>query len=105
MEKVNWKETMKNLGNIKEGTVVTFDFESTEPLEILETNVSCSNCTTILGYKDNKLTIKFDASVIPITVLSQPDFTGILPFVKNILVKYKDGTEEVLTFFGNKVKK
>ena len=98
----NWENTEVDLGLLKEGAVVKFTFTSTRPLEISTVQAGCSSCTTIQGYENNKLLIKYEVSSIPkhLSILQDT-----LETKKDITVVYTDGTSDVLHFKGIIVKK
>ena len=71
---MNFTETKKSFDTVKQGEIVTLDYEftniGTEPLIIQETKVECS-CTTVEFPKQpiapgqkNKITVKFNTTTV-----------------------------------------
>ena len=89
----NWKNYNINIGQVKEDSSVTFEFESNKTLDIKKIEPGCAGCTVIGGYKDNKLKVTFKSGKIPyhITTKSQS-------VIKTIFVYYNSGETEILRY-------
>ena len=91
----NWKNYTVNIGYVKQNTSKEVKFESHRPLEISRVQPSCGSCTKFIDYKDNILTIRYDAPMYPVHLTNKESVIN-----KNITVYYEDGTEDVLKFVG-----
>ena len=91
----NWKNYTVNIGHVKQNTSKTFTFESIKPLDISRVQPSCGSCTKFLDYKDNILTIKYDALMYPVHLTSKEQVIN-----KGLTVYYEDGTKDELKFVG-----
>ena len=91
----NWKNYTVNLGYVKQKSSKIFTFTSTLPLEISRVEPSCGGCTKFIDYKDNILTIKYDAPEFPKHILKSESIIN-----KEITVFYEDGTSDKLKFVG-----
>lgn len=92
-----WKQTLIDLGSIKEKKKVKFNFESLVPLDILKAKPGCANCTTIGKYENNLLPITFKPGSISKHLKNS---IGYQDFRKSVILYYKDGTKEILKFKG-----
>ena len=91
----NWKNYTTNLGNVKQNTSRTFTFESTKSLEISRVQPGCASCTKFIDYKNNILTLKYDAPMYPIHLGNNEQVIN-----KEVTVYYEDGTQDKLKFVG-----
>ena len=91
----NWKNYTINIGYVKQKSSKIFTFTSTLPLEIFRVEPGCGGCTKFIDYKDNILTIKYDAPEFPKHILKNE-----LIINKEITVYYEDGTSDKLKFVG-----
>lgn len=93
-----WENTVLDLGSVKQGKKVRFNFVSNSELDIVETKAGCSDCTIVKNYKKEEkvLPVIFKAAKIPTHLKTQ----GYVDFRKGIIVYYKDGTKEQLLFKG-----
>ena len=91
----NWKNYTVNIGHVKQETSKTFTFESNLPLDISRVQPSCAECTKFIDYKDNILTIKYNAPQYPIHLRTMEQVIN-----KEIEVYYNDGTQDKLKFVG-----
>ena len=91
----NWKNYTINLGNVKANSSTQVKFESNLPLEISRVSPDCASCTKFLDYKDNILTLKFDAPTFPLH-LQEP----VSVIDKGVTVYYEDGSTDRLKFVG-----
>lgn len=91
----NWKNYTVNLGYVKQKSSKIFTFTSTLPLEISRVEPACGGCTKFIDYKDNILTIKYDAPEFPKHILKSESIID-----KEITVFYEDGTSDKLKFVG-----
>lgn len=91
----NWKNYTVNIGYVKQNTSKTFTFESIKPLDISRVQPSCGSCTKFLDYKDNILTIKYDAPIYPVHLTTKEQVVN-----KNLTVYYEDGSKDELKFVG-----
>lgn len=92
---MKWKDTHINLGTLKENKSYSFEFESIEKLDIASTKPGCGNCTSLQGYRDNKLKVTYKSNGIPYHLGKSEQ-----PVNKTITITYQDGTTEVLSFSG-----
>ena len=88
-----WKETIVNLGKIKEGSVRMIKYESLYPLDIDHVSPSCASCSSFIDYKNNILTIRFTAPQV-----SRHLRTTVQSVSKGATVYYDDGTSDYLEF-------
>ena len=91
----NWKNYTVNIGHIKQDTSKIITFESNKELDISTVQPSCSSCTKFIDYKDNILTIKYDAPMYPVHLNTIEQVIN-----KEIEVYYNDGTQDKLKFVG-----
>ena len=98
---MSWLNKIVKLGLVKENTIRTLEFKTLKPLKIVDINPSCGDCTKIIGYKDNVLTVKFIAGEIPHHLKSKPGYQDIR---KTIVVTMEDGEKDILVFTGKKIK-
>lgn len=91
----NWKNYTINIGNVVANTSRTIKFESEHPLDISSIQPGCSSCTKVVEYKDNVLTVKYDAPSFPVHLLGKEAVID-----KFIDVYYTDGIQERLKFIG-----
>lgn len=92
---MNWKETNKYLGTLKENSKITFEYESTIPLNIYKISPGCSSCTTVGKYENNKFSATFKSGKIPKHLASNQGHQDL----RNIIVvTYSDGSKEILSF-------
>jgi hypothetical protein len=91
----NWKNTHISLGVLKENNSYSFEFESIEKLDVLSAKPGCGNCTSLEGYKDNKLKVTYKSNGIPYHLGKNKQ-----PVNKTITITYQDGTTETLSFSG-----
>lgn len=92
---MNWKKKNIHLGNIEPGKNYTVVFEATKELEVLNFKPTCDSCTIIKEFKNNILTAIYTSGYIPYHMRHTHKTYNIL---KGIIVTYKDGTQETLTF-------
>lgn len=92
----NWKNYTKNIGSIKEYTRTEVKFESNFNLDISRVEPGCTSCTKFLDYKDNILTMRYEAPEFPRHLLGEKH--SIID--KTVTVYYNDGTYDVLKFVG-----
>lgn len=90
-----WKNYTVNIGNVVANTSKIIKFESNESLDISSIQPGCSSCTKVIEYKDNILTVKFDAPSFPVHLLGKDSVID-----KFIDVYYTDDTSERLRFVG-----
>ena len=90
---MNWINNPLDLGIIKENTAYNFEFIAAKTLEIESAKAGCSSCTSLHGYSEGRLRVKYKSSSIPIHLNSREQRVE-----KNIVVKYRDKTTEVLKF-------
>ena len=91
----NWKNYTVNIGHIKQNTNKEIKFESLLPLNISRVQPGCGSCTKFLDYKDNILTIKYNAPTYPVHLTTKEQVIN-----KNLTVYYEDGTQDELKFVG-----
>lgn len=91
----NWKNYTVNIGHVEQNTSKEIKFESYRPLDISRVQPSCGSCTKFLDYKDNILTIKYDAPSFPIHLNNRESVIN-----KNVAVYYEDGSKDELKFVG-----
>ena len=91
----DWKNYTVNIGYVKQNTSKIFTFESNGTLDISRVQPSCGSCTKFIDYKDNILTMKYDAPSFPIHLNNKESVIN-----KNITVYYEDGTKDELKFVG-----
>lgn len=91
----NWINFTKNVGHVKQQTSKMITFESTKPLEISRVEPGCAGCTKFIDYKDNILTIKYDAPEFPRHIAHKDVIIN-----KTVTVYYEDGNKDVLKFVG-----
>ncbi len=92
----NWKAFTKNIGQVKQNTRKEVSFESSQPLEISRVEPGCSSCTKFLDYKDNILTLRYEAGSFPVHLKS----AGQAVINKSVTVYYENGGHDVLKFVG-----
>lgn len=100
----NLKKWVKNnidLGVIKQNRTYNLQFESIEELDIDTIHPKCGTCTTILGYKDKILKVRYTSSTIPTDIML---LQGYLLVKKGIVITYRDGLKEELYFIAKIVK-
>lgn len=91
----NWKNYTVNLGNVKANSNTKVTYESSIPLEISRVSPDCASCTKFLDYKDNILTLRFDAPSFPLHL------NGPIAIIdKGVTVYYEDGSSDRLKFVG-----
>ena len=90
-----WNKYTVNIGNVKQKTAVIVKYGSTIPLAIQHVSPGCTGCTKFIDYKDNTLTIKYDAPEFPKHILKSESIIN-----KEITVYYEDGTSDKLKFVG-----
>ena len=90
-----FKEQEIDLGVIKSGSNVLFNYESIKDIKdkISYVEPGCGGCTKILGYDNNLLKVKFVSGDFPIHI--DNDRYSV---TKVIRVYYKDGTNEELKY-------
>lgn len=91
----NWKNYTVNVGYVKQETSKIVSYESNRPLNISRVQPGCESCTKFLDYKDNILTIRYDAPMYPIHLGNKEQVIN-----KIITVYYNDGTQDELKFVG-----
>jgi hypothetical protein len=91
----NWKNIHISLGILKENKSYSFEFESNKDLDIASAKPGCGNCTSLQGYRDNKLKVTYKSNGIPYHLGKSEQ-----PVNKTITITYQDGTTEVLSFSG-----
>lgn len=85
----NWKELVKDLGEVPKKSVVTVIFEAKEGIKNIATIKASCGCTTPVYDLDNRtLTVSFKTGVIPFHLRKQ----GYYLANKKITVYYEDGT-------------
>ncbi len=92
----NWKTYTKNIGQVKQNTRKEITFESNIPLDISRVEPGCSSCTKFLDYKDNILTVRYEAGSFPMHLKEAKQ--SIIN--KSITVYYENGTSDTLKFVG-----
>lgn len=101
MEK-NWEQTSVDAGAVTEKEKLTVQFKSTKPLDIVKIEPGCGACTIIKGYKDNVLTVIYKAESIPVHLKRLQSHQTLR---KIVVITYKDGNKEVLSFIVKVMKK
>lgn len=91
----NWKNYTVNIGHVKQNTSKTLTFESNKILDISRVQPSCGSCTKFIDYKDNILTIKYDAPMYPVHLTNKEQVIN-----KNVTVYYEDSSKDELKFVG-----
>ena len=93
-----WEETKQSFGIIKEGKSIKFSFKhNINCPEIISIASSCG-CTRI-SYKPNDKTLEviYKSGFVPKHLIEQE-------VNKTITVTYRDGTEELLSIVGTKIR-
>lgn len=90
---MNWKALVIDLGRVEQRARIKFKYTSIGILDIVKLTPGCGGCTTISGYKEGTLSVVYKVDTIP-KHLSGKDYK----VRKSIILTYKDGTQEVLTF-------
>jgi hypothetical protein len=96
----NWKNYTVNIGYVKEKTSRLVKFESNGPLQIQHISPGCTSCTKFIDYKDNILTLRYEASEFPKHLITEKES----PIRKYVTVYYEDGSREQLNFVGFLIK-
>lgn len=91
---MKWSSNVINLGILKENSNIKFSFKSEKELDILKIQAGCSSCTKVGGYKNNELTVTYSTGLIP----HHLRHLGSYQIKKDIIITYKNGDQEVLTF-------
>lgn len=91
----NWKNLTTNIGFVKQKTSKIFTFTSLVPLDISRVQPGCPDCTKFIDYKDNTLTIKYNAPEFPKHIVKSESAIS-----KEITVYYENGTSDKLKFVG-----
>lgn len=91
---MNWKELNIELGVLKEKQKIIFSFVAVKELEILKIKPGCASCTKVKKMQGRVLPIIFTAEKIPVHLKQQ----GYQKIKKQVIVTYKDGSKEVLSF-------
>lgn len=92
----NWKETTINIGYVKQKSNRILKFESNSPVLVQHVSPSCTSCTKFIDYKDNILTLRYEAPEFPKHLVNE----RFAPIQKYVTVYYEDGTREQLNFNG-----
>lgn len=104
MKKENkWVSNLLDIGTIKAGKKVKFNFVSNVELDISYIKAGCSSCTTFKPYDKEKkiLPVIFRAEEVPLHLKSEQKNHHEVR--KSIIVYYKDSTKETLEFKGRVV--
>lgn len=90
-----FKDDFIDLGVIKSGSNVLFNYESVEDIKdkISYVEPGCGGCTKVLGYDNKFLKVKFVSGSFPIHI--DEDKYSV---TKTVRVYYKDGTNEELKY-------
>lgn len=96
-----WKnDGIINLGIFKPGQKKDFFFESFENLDIISIKPTCSGCTKVGKYKDNKIPVNYTAGSIPVHLKHVKEHIR----TNAIIVTYANGDMETLSFVSKIVK-
>lgn len=98
---MSWKEKNIYIGEIKEKQKKEFSFISTRELDIQKVVSSCSDCTRIKEFTNTTIRVEFRANQISVYLRVVP---GYQDFKKAVIVYYKDGSVDTLTFNGRIIK-
>lgn len=98
---MSWVNKIVKLGSIKQNQTKIIEFKSLKPLTIQEITPTCAQCTKIVGYKDNVLTVKFLVGEISEHLKINP---GYQEFRKSIVITMLDGSKNILVITGKKIK-
>jgi hypothetical protein len=99
---MEWERTHIDLGGLKEKTTVNINYNYLGSKVITEVKPSCPKCSTA-SYNDKTKQVE----VVYSTGKLPRHLTGTFYHVtieKRILVKYEDGTEDILSFSGKIIK-
>jgi len=93
---MNWEQTKIDLGLVREKQTIRFAYKAIKELDVVNFTPSCGGCTTIDGFKNSVLVVKYKGESIPTHILLEGKTT--IDYIKTIRVTYRNGVEEVLTF-------
>lgn len=95
MSKIKWENSLQHIGTVKSGIYVTIKFKALEPIpEIRRLSASCGCTKPSYDEKENLITVKFNTGKIPKHLVPQ----GYYETSKSVLIHYKDGEKDRLTF-------
>lgn len=99
---MSWESNRFDLGVIREDSVNRFPFTSLYPLDIIKIKPGCGGCTTA-KYIGNTLHVEYKPGKIPKQLIQKGRSSQQV--AKTIVITYKGGQQEVLTFTANIIKK
>jgi len=93
---MEWKNRVIDLGIVKQTNKVIIEFEATSIISnVGKVSTSCG-CTKAV-IKDSKVVVTYKPGSIPIHLKEMTTF-------KNIIIYYKDGSQDILTFNAKVIK-
>ena len=90
---MKWKRQSINLGNIKVGVKKIVIFESLDILDNIDNMIPSCGCS-VPKLEGNKIIVTYTPGTVPIHLYNIGYYTS----TKTIIVNYKDGNTDVLSF-------